>query len=80
MDKEKESKNLKEKLLSIENAIRGELTKIETLKTRIAKGYRHRDKGKYDAERNEVQSNLEKLKTEQETAKKQLSELEAQNM
>lgn len=76
MDRETEIKELKEKLVSIDNVIRGELVKISTIKTEITKGYRRHDKGRYVKERNEVLGTLEKLKTEQEKIKRRLSELE----
>lgn len=77
MDKEDEIKSLKEQLKSLEGKIRGELNKIEALKTRISKGYRRRDKAKYEAERREITENLRKYQEEQETVQKRLSELEA---
>lgn len=77
MDKEQQIKDPREKLSSIDTSIREELVKIGNLKTKIATGYRHRDKEKYINERNEVQANLTKLKNEQESIRNQLSELEA---
>ncbi|MDD3813250.1 MAG: hypothetical protein PHZ02_01280 [Desulfocapsaceae bacterium] len=77
MEKDIKIKELKEQLNHIDTAIRGELVKIERLKSKITKEYRHHDKKKYDDKRNEVQVNLEKLKTDQERIKNELSKLEA---
>jgi len=77
MDKETESKNLTEKLLSIENAMRGELTKIGAVQARLSKGYRRHDKEKYEAERMGIKGNIKKYEAEISEVRKKLSELEA---
>ena len=81
MDKEKEIKDLKETLGFIDSAIRGELAKIETLKTKL-KGYRRHDKEKYEAERSVIKGNLKKYDDEMVEVRKKLSGLEvvAQNI
>ncbi len=76
IDKEKEIKDLEEKLLSVENAIRGELDKIKTLKTKISQGYRHHDKEKYEAKRRVIMGNLKKYEDEMAEVRKKISELE----
>ena len=77
MDIEKESKNLTEKLLSLENAVRGELAKIESVKAEISKGYRRHNKEKYQAMRGDIAENIKKYEAEMLMIKKKLSELQA---
>ncbi len=76
MDKEQEILSLKGKLKTNAEQIRGELEKIEALKTKLAKGYRHRDKKKYEEERRTIMEDLKKYEDEMKAIKEKLSELE----
>jgi len=75
-----EKVTLKEKLRSVENAIREELAKIEALKSDLSNRYRRRDKGKYEAERSVITGNLKNYEAEMVEIRKKISELEAQNV
>lgn len=77
MDKEQDIQRLREELASLNDKIKGELDKIKTLKSKIAAGYRRRDKEKYDAERRAIMENLRKYDAEMAGVRKKLSELEA---
>lgn len=68
---------MREELASLNDKIKGELDKIKTLKSKIAAGYRRRDKEKYDAERRAIMENLRKYDAEMAGVRKKLSELEA---
>lgn len=77
MDREQEIKSLKEQLKSLEDNIKRELTKIEGVKSKLAAGYRRRDKEKYDAERRAIMENLKKYEAEMVEVRKKLLELES---
>lgn len=77
MDKEQEIRTLQEQLDSINLKIKGDLSRILVIKTRLSTVYRRADKEKYEAELKEITLNLKKYREETDSLKRTIAELES---
>ncbi len=75
MDKEQEIRTLQDQLESINNKIKGEISRIVAIKTSLSKAYRRADKEKYKTELNRMIMNLKKYREETDVVMRKIAEL-----